>query len=485
MSKQEHRCINELESTGSPVGLQACYKAHAASLPANSLQFEGKSGKDWLKWELEAAVCYGAEGMRTHLQHDARRRRRAAACALLGIAITALPAAAPTGAAEPTSIHRKSAAVEAKRAELAGDTRETTFRMVLSSGVRAEIFTLADPYRVIVDLPDVAFQLPDSTGQQGRGLVAGFRYGLLAEGKARVVIDTKGPVVIKRADMAAAGGHAVELTITLVRTSAQSFGVGTGTAAAKPARADPPSAPAVSKKDRVKPVILIDAGHGGIDPGTTSAGSLKEKNIVLAVAQALKQQLSAGGRYDIRMTRQTDVFVSLDQRLKMSRDLAADLFISLHADAIAKGVAKTVRGATVYTLSEQASDEEARHMAEKENNSDAVAGLQTAKFQEEGEVRSILIDLLKRETSNFSADFSNTLVKGLGASISLSANPQRSAAFKVLRQADTPSVLVELGYMSHPEDEKLLNSAAWQRRVAAAIKTAVDSYFSKRTAKAR
>jgi N-acetylmuramoyl-L-alanine amidase len=124
-------------------------------------------------------------------------------------------------------------------------------------------------------------------------------------------------------------------------------------------------------------------------------------------------------------------------------------------------------------------------MAEKENNSDAVAGLLTSRFEEEGEVRNILVDLLKRETSNFSADFSNLLVKRLGTSISLSGNPQRSAAFKVLRQADTPSVLVELGYMSHPEDEKLLNSVAWQRRVAAAIGTAVDSYFSKRTAKAR
>ncbi len=214
--------------------------------------------------------------------------------------------------------------------------------------------------------------------------------------------------------------------------------------------------------------------------------NLKEKTLVLAVAQALREQLAAGRRYDVRMTRVSDVFVSLDQRLKMSRDLDADLFISLHADSIAqKGLANTVRGATVYTLSEQASDEEARRMAEKENNSDAIAGLQTAKFEEEGEVRNILIDLLKRETSNFSADFSNTLVKRLGTSISLSGRPQRSAAFKVLRQADTPSVLVELGYMSNAEDERLLNSSAWQRRVAAAIGTAVDSYFSKRTAKAR
>jgi N-acetylmuramoyl-L-alanine amidase len=425
-----------------------------------------------------------AEGMQKHLQHNMRRALIALARAL-GLAMAALTAT--NAVADPGSVHRKNVAVEAKRAEIKSDAASTKFLLGLSAGVRAEIFTLADPYRVVIDLPDVAFQLPDGTGLKGQGLISGFRYGLLAEGKARVVIDTTGPVVLKRADMTSRGGSAVELAIELGPTTVQSFGVGTGGGrAAAPAKADPPSTPKVLKKDRAKPIILVDAGHGGIDPGAAGASNLKEKTLVLAVAHALKAQLSASGRYDVRMTRSTDVFISLDQRLKMSRDLDADLFVSLHADSIAqKGFAKAVRGATVYTLSEQASDEEARRMAEKENNSDAIAGLQTAKFEEEGEVRNILIDLLKRETSNFSADFSNTLVKRLGTSISLSGRPQRSAAFKVLRQADTPSVLVELGYMSNPEDERLLNSADWQRRVAAAIGTAVDSYFSKRTAKAR
>lgn len=423
--------------------------------------------------------------MGKHLQHDAGRWLAAGAFLLLAI-VLAHVATATAASAQQSSVHRKG--VEARRAELAGDKRLTTFRMGLSRGVRAEIFTLADPYRVIIDLPDVAFHLPDGTGQKAQGLAKAFRYGLIAEGKARVVIDTSGPVLIKKANMTAkGGGDAVELAIELAPTSAGSFGAGTGSARADPpvAQGAPKQVPAAPRKERSKPLILVDAGHGGIDPGATSAGSLKEKTVVLAVAQALKAQLAASGRYEVRMTRQADVFVSLDQRLKMSRDLDADLFISLHADAIAqKGLAQTVRGATVYTLSEQASDEEARRMAEKENNSDAAAGLKTANFEGEGEVRSILIDLLKRETSNFSADFSNILVKRLGSSISLSGRPQRSAAFKVLRQADTPSVLIELGYMSHPEDEKLLNSAAWQRRVAAAIGTAVDAYFSRRTAKA-
>ncbi len=384
-------------------------------------------------------------------------------------------------------MHRKSAAIVAKRAEITTAAGSTKFLLGLSAGVRAEIFTLSKPYRVVVDLPDVAFHLPEGTGLQGNGLIAAFRFGLLAEGKARVVLDTTGPVVIKRADMTGKGGTTVELVIELASTSVQSFGSGTGGGRAAPAaKADPTPAPKALKGERAKPVILIDAGHGGIDPGAAGSGNLKEKTLVLAVAQALREQLAAGRRYDVRMTRVSDVFVSLDQRLRMSRELDADLFISLHANSIAqKGLANIVRGATVYTLSEQASDEEARRMAEKENNSDAIAGLQTAKFEEEGEVRNILIDLLKRETSNFSADFSNSLVKRLGTSVSLSGRPQRSAAFKVLRQADTPSVLVELGYMSNAEDERLLNSSAWQRRVAAAIGTAVDAYFSKRTAKAR
>jgi len=423
--------------------------------------------------------------MGKHLQHDAGRWLAAGVLLLLAI-VPAQVATAAGAQAQQSSVHRKG--VEARRAEVAGDKRLTTFRMGLSRGVRAEIFTLADPYRVIIDLPDVAFHLPDGTGQKAQGLVRAFRYGLIAEGKARVVIDTSSPVLIKKADMTSKGsGEAVELAIQLAPTSAGSFGAGTGSARAEPpvAQSAPKQAPAAPRRERSKPLILVDAGHGGIDPGATSAGSLKEKTVVLAVAQALKAQLASSGRYEVRMTRQGDVFVSLDQRLKMSRDLDADLFISLHADAIAqKGLAQTVRGATVYTLSEQASDEEARRMAEKENNSDAAAGLKTANFEGEGEVRSILIDLLKRETSNFSADFSNILVKRLGSSISLSGRPQRSAAFKVLRQADTPSVLIELGYMSHPEDEKLLNSAVWQRRVAAAIGTAVDAYFSRRTAKA-
>lgn len=421
--------------------------------------------------------------MRQTRRRSLRGRRRALATGL-GL-LASFCGLLQVARAEPTSVHRKSASVEAARAEVRVQGSETTFVLGLSAGVRAEIFTLADPYRVVIDLPDVAFRLPDGTGDKGQGLVSSFRYGLLEQGKARVVIDTKGPVSIKRADMHPKVGRAVELAVAFASVSASSFGAGTGGARATAGAAKPraPRPPSVVKRAGDKPVVVIDPGHGGIDPGASSAGNLKEKVVVLAVAKALAAQLAKDGRYEVRMTRSTDVFISLDDRLSMSRELGADLFISLHADAIARtGAARAVRGATVYTLSEEASDEEARHMAEKENNSDAVAGLKTSRFEEAGEVRNILIDLLKRETANFSADFSGVLVKRLGESISLSGRPRRSAAFKVLRQADTPSVLVELGYMSHPEDEKLLQSVAWQRRVSAAIGAAVDSYFANRTA---
>jgi N-acetylmuramoyl-L-alanine amidase len=385
---------------------------------------------------------------------------------------------------------RADEAASATGASLTGDRYRTTFQLSLSDGVTAEIYTLANPYRVIVDLPDVTFKLPDGTGQTGSGLVRAFRYGLFAERKARVVLDTEGPVRIERASMTTApAGRGVVFAFDMITTDPQSFGLGTG--AEKAAIAAPPapppeadaSPPPASGKRKGKAVIMIDPGHGGIDAGAVSAGNVLEKNIVLAVGKELGRQLAASGRYDVHMTRASDVFVSLDQRLSMSLAKGVDLFISLHADSLAEAsVARQIRGATVYTLSERASDEQARRMAEKENASDLVAGLNASEAPGDDEVKGILIDLMKRETANFSADFSNSLIRKLKTATPLSRVPQRSAAFKVLKQTHAPSVLVELGYLSNPEDEKLLGSPAWHKKIAASITAAIDSYFAKRTA---
>lgn len=396
-------------------------------------------------------------------------------------------AAATRPAHKPQKPHKArvaAARVFADGAHLSGGAEATEFRLSLSEGVRLEVFTLGEPYRVVIDLPDVAFRLPAGTGKSGAGLISAFRYGLLADRRARIVLDATGPVAIVKAEMAPAKGGRVDLVVALQPTDAASFGQGTGPkrdeAATKGGIFDDslPTKP----KAAAKPVVVIDPGHGGIDPGALGATNLLEKNIVLAVAREIKTVLQAGGRYEVLLTRSKDVFVSLDQRVRFSRKNAADLFISIHADATdIKSVAARVRGATVYTLSERASDEQARLMAEKENASDLVAGLASASGERTDEVRNILIDLMKRETADFSSEFSHALVKRLGKSLALSRDPQRSAAFKVLKQTDAPSVLVELGYMSNPEDEKLMGSAEWQRQVSRAIGNAVDSFFAKHT----
>lgn len=376
----------------------------------------------------------------------------------------------------------KGAPSEVTAITVSGTPTQTTFDLILSRGVPAEIFTLAEPYRIIIDLPDVTFKLPSAVGQKGEGLITDFRYGLFAEGKARVVIDTTGPVKITNAAMSAVPAG-VALRLNLTATDAKSFGSGTGATGAPPAAAASPEPGPPAAKPAGKPVIVIDAGHGGIDPGAISSSAVTEKSIVLAVAQQLKAALAQSGKYDVKMTRTTDVFVSLDKRLKFSADNNADLFISLHADAIAETeMAENISGATIYTLSERASDEQARLMAEKENASDLLAGLEGGGGARVDQVKNILIDLLKRETSNFSADFSNVLAQRLSKTIVMSRDPQRSAAFKVLKQPHAPSVLVELGYMSNSKDQQQMTTTAWQKQVANAVAAAVQTYFSKRTA---
>ena len=393
--------------------------------------------------------------------------------------------ATPAAAAERASAVQTVAAA----ARLAGDAQATTFELELSAGVVAEVFTLADPYRVIIDLPEVTFHLAPGTGNTGQGLVKAFRYGLFAEHKGRVVIDTEGPVAVREAKMdRAEGSNRIVLKLAMAPIDVATFGAGTGAAQGsdvskttnKPAvYEDEP----VKPSGRTKPVLVIDAGHGGIDPGAMGLNNVPEKTVVLAVAQQLKAALTQSGRYDVRMTRATDVFISLDRRLKISHDNAADLFISLHADSIEeKNLAENIRGATVYTLSERASDEQARQMAEKENASDLLAGLESGDQTAKDQVKNILIDLLKRETSNFAADFSHVLVSRLAKATTMARDPLRSAAFKVLKQTHAPSVLVELGYMSNSKDSSQMATPAWQKQVAGSIAAAVDAYFAKRTA---
>ncbi len=232
----------------------------------------------------------------------------------------------------------------------------------------------------------------------------------------------------------------------------------------------PPPPPPRPKRERL--IVVIDAGHGGQDPGATSRKGLLEKNITLAAARELKKILQ--DRYQVVMTRKKDVYVSLSDRVEIARQAKANLFVSLHAD---KHENKRVRGASVYTLSEKASDAEAEDLAQRENKADIVAGVDLSEGYD-AEVTQILISLVQQSTMNCSATFATLLVPEIGKRTKLLRRTHRFAGFRVLKAPDVPSVLLELGYLSNNQDEQILSEPTRRKKLMRSIRTAIDSYFS-------
>jgi N-acetylmuramoyl-L-alanine amidase len=365
---------------------------------------------------------------------------------------------------------------------LGGDARQTRFVIDLTRKVDMRAFTLADPYRVVIDLPQVTFQLPARAGERGRGLIKAFRYGLVMQGGSRIVLDVSGPVRVEKAFVldptdSQPARLVLDLTTvdreTFLRASAIDNRLQRATEKSRPAPREPTSG------GDPRPIIVLDPGHGGIDNGARAAGNQQEKSLVLDFALLLRDKIERTGKYRVVMTRTDDTFVTLADRVKLARARKAALFISIHCDALARGDGDA-QGATVYTLSEHASDAEAARLADTENRADVIAGVDLS--SEPDDIADILIDLAQRETKTFSTHFSRALVAELRGAARLHKNPLRSAGFKVLKAPDVPSVLLELGYVSNRSDLKQLTSDSWRQRTGDAIVQAIGSYFATRIA---
>jgi N-acetylmuramoyl-L-alanine amidase len=405
---------------------------------------------------------------------------------IVAVALGVLPAGGTPAVAQSAPASRPPAAAPASfpiatDARLAGDAGQTRFVVDLSKSIEMRAFTLADPYRVVVDLPQVTFQLPPKAGEHGRGLVKAFRYGLVMPGGSRIVLDTAGPVRVERAFVLdATEGLPARLVLDLAAVDRATF-----LRAAAIDNRLPREPQRRSERDGVaspgdpRPLVVVDPGHGGIDSGTRAASGELEKAIVLDFGLMLRDKLEQTGKYRVVMTRTDDRFIPLADRVRLARSREAALFISIHCDALARrdGGAE---GATVYTLSEHASDAEAARLAEAENKADAISGVDLS--AEPDDIADILIDLAQRETKNYSGQFARTLVGELKSAARLHKHPLKSAGFRVLTAPDVPSVLLELGYVSNRADLKLMTSEAWRAKTTESIVAAVNAFFHPRLA---
>ncbi|WP_442754888.1 N-acetylmuramoyl-L-alanine amidase [Methylocystis sp. JAN1] len=397
----------------------------------------------------------------------------AAGAAVAGLGVVSFGLALAAEPAAPVS-------AIASRVETAAD--HVRLAIDLTGAVKPTAHVVANPARVIVDLPEVAFRIDsrNSRAPAGSKLLKSYRYGQFAPGRSRVVIDLAAPARILRAETEPARDGA-RLVIELAPTSEAHFNAAAAESAAELARSEPaPAAPAQPAPASDKPVVVIDPGHGGVDMGATGKHGEQEKAIVFEFARALVAKVEAGGRLKAVLTRSEDVFLPLNERVRIAHQNNAALFLSIHADTLAEG---HVEGATVYTGSTKASDAEAARIAEKENLADAAAGLDSREDVER--VGDILFGLAQRETRAFSAQFSQALIARWKEAGSLNKNPARSAGFVVLKSYDVPSVLLELGYLSSEKDLARLTSPEWRDRAAGKTAEAIEAFFAARLREAR
>jgi N-acetylmuramoyl-L-alanine amidase len=398
--------------------------------------------------------------------------RRAGAFFALALSLLLLGVVQGAKGSEP-------AAVTAIR--LGVHANNTRFVADLNKVVAYTIFSLADPYRLVIDLPPMGWPLAKPVPGK-RGLVAGIRYGSFRQDRGRIVLDLNGPAKVAAATLLQPrDGHGPRLVIDLAPTDRSAFLAAAGwpeaeNGGAVPAKSDrsAPEHAALGPGANTKPVLVVDPGHGGIDPGAHASDGTLEKDVTLAFAKELKDMLAENGHYQVVLTRDGDEALALRSRVERARVAGAALFVSLHADALPED--PSVQGLSVYTLSGTASDAEAGALAQKENRADIIAGVDLS--GEPDDVMQILIDLAQRQTMSQSEAFADDLTHMLQGRALLVKNAHRAAGFRVLKAPDVPSVLIELGYLSNASDLANLKSDAWRKSMALALCDTIDRHFA-------
>lgn len=379
------------------------------------------------------------------------------------------------GAAHAVTAEAPADRLVAYGARIAGDEARTRIVMDFDRAPTIETRYIANPDRIVVDLPATAFAFAEAD-LKATGLFSDIRYGSMDAGSARLVLTAARPARLATAEVLPnEDGNGYRLVLDAELVPEQDFAaLVSGQAWARP-DADPATTAtvAVASPAADEFVIAIDAGHGGIDAGATGASTkTAEKDITLSFARILNDKLKGQPGIRAVMTRDADKFLSLSERVLIARQKGADLLISLHADTLRQA---DIRGATVYTISDKASDHMAAQLAERENFSDTIGGVELP-TETEPEVGDILLDLTRRETQAFSIAMAQAVVGSFEGQISLINNPHRHAGFRVLQAPDVPSILLELGFLSNKDDEKLLLDPVWREKVADLLVEAIKRY---------
>lgn len=384
-----------------------------------------------------------------------------------------------------------SAALAKQNLAIDVDSSKETISLSVRSTSPHKVFLLPSPDRLVVDIPAVGSRPDTDMPERYKGnLIKRVRFGQFDPKTWRLVFDLNQPVrVLNEKDAnghividIAAGEAAARESIAPDNSSSAPTQVWPGDTKKKIAAEDysikgtrsekKHSDNSASKGKSAKPLIVIDPGHGGVDPGAKGPAGTLEKDLVLVYARELRNKLIKSGRYQVLLTRDDDEIIMLRKRVEIARKAGAKMFISLHADSAPED---DVQGFSVYTVSQQASDQESEALAARENKADVLTGMDLSDERED--VAGILISLAERETKNRSATLADILVTSLDGKVQLLPNSHRFAGFAVLKAPDVPSVLVEIGFLSHPREEKLINSKAYRDKIINGIASGVDEYF--------